>query len=348
MRKDLRIGLAIGLVLLAVLVVYLLIPGGNDAKRRNAANQASSQQTGGAAAEGHNDATGTGGETENTAPTEPPPADGPGPGTAPEKSNTPAKDQSDVFAGGPPTSSGTDATAGNTASGGNPKPATGTTETNNTDWANLLYAPLRTTTPPGGDNAAQGSPQNQRQATGRNDQAGVSFKQPQGNSDRSNSAPAAARTHTIQAGENFSKIAEAVYGSQRYASAIAQANPTIDPSHLKIGDQIKLPDRAEVTRGGEAAAKAAEQPINEATEYRVQAGDSLHKIAVKRFGSVQKADEIYELNRDKIGPDPARLKVNMVLKMPAGGTNNGNGNSRAEADREGDAQTAGSRAQAGR
>ena len=50
--------------------------------------------------------------------------------------------------------------------------------------------------------------------------------------------------------------------------------------------------------------------------YRVQPSDSLHKIALKLYGKASKADSIYELNREKIGGDSARIKVGMVLKLP--------------------------------
>jgi nucleoid-associated protein YgaU len=339
MRKDLRIGLAIGLVLLAVLVVYMLIPGGNDAAKRRAGQASAQQPQTGAASESGSAA----GESDNTAPSEPPAGEPAAP--SPDKGAQP-KDQSDVFANDTRTT-GSDMTSGGT--GGAPKPSPSAGD-GNTDWANLLYAPLRTTTP--GDAATNGtSPRSQRQTTGQNDQADASFKSgPAPERETASARNASPRTHTVQPGETLTKIAEATYGSQRYYLAIKQANPNIDADHLKIGDVINLPDRAEVTRSGGGAEASAEQPINEATEYRVQAGDSLHKIAVKRFGTIQKADEIYELNRDKIGPNPARLRVNMVLKMPAaGGGSNGNGSTRAEAaDRGGEAQTAGASTPAGR
>jgi len=53
-----------------------------------------------------------------------------------------------------------------------------------------------------------------------------------------------------------------------------------------------------------------------AKEYAVQADDSLYKISMKLYGKGDKVDAIYELNKEKIGSDPARLKVGMVLKLP--------------------------------
>jgi nucleoid-associated protein YgaU len=59
-----------------------------------------------------------------------------------------------------------------------------------------------------------------------------------------------------------------------------------------------------------------EPSIDSTKEYRVAPGDSLHKIAMKLSGKAAKADDLYELNKDKIGDDSSRVKVGMVLKLP--------------------------------
>ena len=133
-------------------------------------------------------------------------------------------------------------------------------------------------------------------------------------------------SHVVQPGETYSSIAQVVYGDARYYSELKNANPTIDERRLKPGTTIKIPDRSTFkTRGTQqqngaitagATAAAAVPPIDPNREYRVGPGESLYKIALKLYGKADKADALYELNKDKIGDDPARVKVNMVLKLP--------------------------------
>ena len=56
--------------------------------------------------------------------------------------------------------------------------------------------------------------------------------------------------------------------------------------------------------------------VDPKTEYRVQGSDNLFKISIKLYHSPNKVDTIYQLNKTTIGADPAKLKLNMVLKLP--------------------------------
>jgi nucleoid-associated protein YgaU len=132
--------------------------------------------------------------------------------------------------------------------------------------------------------------------------------------------------YRIQSGETLSSISTTFYGSPAYYPAIVKANPGIDPQRLKVGTTIKLPDASAVKPSasdathasaripGSTAAPAAAIDAN--SEYKVQPGDSLHKIAVKLYGKSTEADKIYQLNKQMIGDDPHRLKVGQVLKLP--------------------------------
>jgi len=137
------------------------------------------------------------------------------------------------------------------------------------------------------------------------------------------------KDHTIQRGETFSSIALAAYGDPKYWKEIKKANPTVDDTKLKPGTVVKLPEAASVKAAhapvagnqpgnatGGAGSTKVEAPIDPSRDYRVQPSDSLHKIALKLYGKASKADSIYELNREKIGGDSARIKVGMVLKLP--------------------------------
>jgi LysM repeat protein len=138
---------------------------------------------------------------------------------------------------------------------------------------------------------------------------------------------ATARTHVIQKNETFSSIAAAAYGSANYYPYLLRANPTMDPNHLKTGAVINLPDISEVRPANLAgpttgpstrpmAVLTADPVVDPAREYVVESGDSLNKIALKLYGKAAMVDKIYELNKEAIGPDKARLKLHMVLKLP--------------------------------
>lgn len=64
---------------------------------------------------------------------------------------------------------------------------------------------------------------------------------------------------------------------------------------------------------GEAAAAPA--PAGKRT-YTVKAGDSLSKIAKELYGDATKWKQIYEANKDVIGPNPDLIKPGQVLTIP--------------------------------
>ena len=54
--------------------------------------------------------------------------------------------------------------------------------------------------------------------------------------------PAAGGTYTIKKGDTFIRIAREVYGDASRMKDIAAANPGMDPTKLKVGQTINLPD----------------------------------------------------------------------------------------------------------
>jgi nucleoid-associated protein YgaU len=154
-------------------------------------------------------------------------------------------------------------------------------------------------------------------------------------------APAVERTHVVRSGETFSSISMMAYGNSNYWPSIVRANPKIDPNHLKVGMTINLPALTDVkpaepqtatahegpatTNGGSGATAQPAQTARVAhanaavdpnKQYRVQPGDSLHKISVKLYGKSTLADKLYETNKELIGADPHKLKVGQVLTLP--------------------------------
>jgi nucleoid-associated protein YgaU len=143
------------------------------------------------------------------------------------------------------------------------------------------------------------------------------------------SAPliAAVHSHTVAPGETYSSISAALFGNAKYWPEIAAANPKIDPKRLHPGLVLVIPDipAAAVTPAATAAPVAPPlatpvstpvAPIDAKTQYRVQSGDSLYRIAVRLYGNGNLGEKIYDINKDLIGPDPAKLKPGQILKLP--------------------------------
>lgn len=131
------------------------------------------------------------------------------------------------------------------------------------------------------------------------------------------------RTYKIQQGETFSSIAKSVYGDMRYYLAMEKANPTVNPSKLRPGVVINLPPASDVKDAGKSSSAADATTTSKpprasggARTYTVQQGESLYAIARKLYGKGGRQDELYALNKDLIGADSARLKPGMVLKLP--------------------------------
>lgn len=130
-------------------------------------------------------------------------------------------------------------------------------------------------------------------------------------------------THVVQKGESIAKIAQAAYGSQAYWPHIIRANPGIVAERLRPGMTLNLPSIEDVKgpagSGGAAQTASAVQagtPLDPNTQYEVQTGDSLAKIAMKLYGSSTRWQAIYDANKETIGDNPARLRVHSVIKLP--------------------------------
>jgi nucleoid-associated protein YgaU len=131
--------------------------------------------------------------------------------------------------------------------------------------------------------------------------------------------------YVIKSGQTLSSIAAEVYGNSRFWVAIQRENKGLDANHLKVGSKIILPDItplrpdpiAMVADDVEApAAKITSTAKSNGHTYIVKSGDSLYGISKRLLGSGRKADALYALNKDEIGPDKSKLKLGMVLKLP--------------------------------
>lgn len=135
-----------------------------------------------------------------------------------------------------------------------------------------------------------------------------------------------ARRYTVKAGETYWTIAQAEYGNGAMYTLLVKANPDMPPNRLRPGAVITIPGKGDSPGSAAAPAPAMSSTggaapsaeIDPNTQYRVQAGDSLYSICRKLYGKVEreKLDRLYELNKEAIGPNRAVLRQNMILKLP--------------------------------
>ena len=112
--------------------------------------------------------------------------------------------------------------------------------------------------------------------------------------------------------DSLSKIAREILGDEGRWDEIYNLNKcTIgpDPSLIKIGQKLILPNDG--------------QPQKRTTQSFVEFvivkhKDSLSKIAKEFLGDEQRWDEIYNLNKGTIGPDPNLLKIGQKVMLPKG------------------------------
>ncbi len=118
--------------------------------------------------------------------------------------------------------------------------------------------------------------------------------------------------YTVQSGDTFSSIADTHYGDESKWFDIAQANPTVDPTRLRVGQELKLPaiealpEKTEPVPAGPEGVKS----------YTIRPGDSLSTVAEKFYDDPTLWRTIYNFNRDKIGDNPNAIQAGMVLKVP--------------------------------
>ena len=109
------------------------------------------------------------------------------------------------------------------------------------------------------------------------------------------------REYVVQEKDTMSIIARRIYGDPSKASAIARANPYVDPTRLRPGRVLRVPVDPDNVQGVsiEVPARGSSERggSGEAVEYVVQKGDTLGSIARAHYGSIRFADLIFEANR---------------------------------------------------
>ena len=127
-------------------------------------------------------------------------------------------------------------------------------------------------------------------------------------------APKAPQTYTVAAGDmGFWAIAAKVYGDGKYMYLIAEGNPGVNSSALKVGQVLRIPPLppsvAAVKPAGPAGATNA--PTAAGRTYTVKEGQGYWVIAQEVYG-----DGKYWVNLDAANRDKGPLKPGMVLVVP--------------------------------
>jgi nucleoid-associated protein YgaU len=118
--------------------------------------------------------------------------------------------------------------------------------------------------------------------------------------------------YTVQPGDTFSSIASKHYNDESKWFDIAQSNPTVDPTRLRVGQELRLPAIQFLAKHEEPIPAG---PTGIRT-YTIRPGDSLSTVAEVSYGDPTLWRVIYNFNRDKIGDNPNAIQAGMTLRVP--------------------------------
>jgi len=130
--------------------------------------------------------------------------------------------------------------------------------------------------------------------------------------------------YSVREGDSMWTIADRWLGDPSRWGLIADANPTINPQRLRVGQRVRIPTRSHAAGpilNAPARLAADQRPkpgagTAEATHYTVRSGDTLSRIALLKYQNAAKWRAIYDANQGAIGFDPDRLEVGMRLRIP--------------------------------
>jgi 5'-nucleotidase / UDP-sugar diphosphatase len=97
----------------------------------------------------------------------------------------------------------------------------------------------------------------------------------------------------------------------------AAAAPVASPQRTPLNTPSPSPSLPSPTPSASSSASEPEQT------YTVQSGDTLLSISEQFYGDATKWRRIYDANKDVIGSDPDKLKLEMKLKIPPKDTSGG-------------------------
>jgi len=158
-------------------------------------------------------------------------------------------------------------------------------------------------------------------------QAGEAREADARTNDPPKSAPASSPrpTHKVRSKDTFEGIAKEVLGNAALRTEIARLNAGVDPTKLKLGQELLLPTAAEIAqwnkaRSGEQTASTPTKGPTKAKEasatpgtYTVVKGDTFERIAAAELGSKKRVNELLELNPTI---HPRELTPGQKIKLP--------------------------------
>lgn len=122
--------------------------------------------------------------------------------------------------------------------------------------------------------------------------------------------------YVILPGDTLASISAKHFKSVGYADAIAQANPMMDPTRLKLGRTIRIPRDPKNVQGiPNPLHPTPAVPPGAFTEYTVEKNDSLTSISKRLYGTIKYADLIFAENQSILASKDA-LKIGQVLRIP--------------------------------
>jgi nucleoid-associated protein YgaU len=134
-------------------------------------------------------------------------------------------------------------------------------------------------------------------------------------------------SYTVVPGDTLTSIAIAYGLGKGGVKAILDANKDVlsNPNKLRVGLTIKIPaacaqnsdsapNNKKTGSGSVAPGNTASPKADSGSEYVVQNGDSLERIARKLFNDGRKWRDLFDWNRDQLS-DPARLRAGQTLKI---------------------------------
>lgn len=124
--------------------------------------------------------------------------------------------------------------------------------------------------------------------------------------------PEDALVHRVVPGDDLWSLAERYYGEGTSWRRIAEANPgllTGGADHLEAGWRLVLP-------GAKASASPSSDGGRSAATVTVGPGDTLASLSAEHLGDAGRWAELHAANRGTV-PDPDRLEVGQVLRLPA-------------------------------
>ena len=123
-------------------------------------------------------------------------------------------------------------------------------------------------------------------------------------------------THKVKPGDTLGHIAQQYYGKASRWELIADANPSVDPSSLRVGQELVIPSGPRAVRSESTSTPRSLPDLPNGQTHTIGEGETLSSIAEDHLGDERHWYRIYELNEKRIGDDPDRLVLGMVIAIP--------------------------------